>query len=407
MSQNDSSQLEAAVRNANPVPQPAVLVDSPESAAVTMLVEHRRHTLATTTSDRHQTPMARARSRVWAFAAAFVIVVVGVGIATVLFGGSNTPAADPTTPAVTPTTEVAPATTEAQSPITDGPGGVVTIEISNLTGARGEDLAGVLMAYDPASPDAYKWDGVAGFAVKVDADPFSTSQVLGEVDEEWAEPDTGIWPWATGEARIPAGVYWLTVWRGTDYCCYGRWVPAATLGLVGCRMWITTTGQDQTIRVTDISDGICDPGSAGADAGPIMISIDDWSGVEGYRLLAGVFSEVSGELVGGAFWTMVDSDPFSITDVVHPPFWGEDEAEDYESWGAGDYLWEETALLEPGTYRITFWANPGELKPYGSHIPAGVGRSCWIDVEVNAGEATTVVISGFRGNHDECPEAGS
>ena len=93
----------------------------------------------------------------------------------------------------------------------------------------------------------------------------------------------------------------------------------------------------------------CNDGAAAT--GTIKISVQDWSGVYGYRLLAGVWDDSPGarDLVGGAFWTMVDSDPFSTEDVVHPPYLGDDEPDDGDGWGAGDYLWDETARLEPGT----------------------------------------------------------
>ncbi|NNC40834.1 MAG: hypothetical protein HKN95_09090, partial [Acidimicrobiia bacterium] len=119
--------------------------------------------------------------------------------------------------------------------------------------------------------------------------------------------------------------------------------------------------------------------------GTITISIDGWEGVEGYRLLAVVSSE--SDLVGGAFWTIIDSDPYTRTDMVHPPFDGEDPpGVEYETWGDGDYSWDKTAMLEPGTYQIDFLANPDELAPYGSHLPASpIERECSIAVEVAAG----------------------
>lgn len=139
-------------------------------------------------------------------------------------------------------------------------------------------------------------------------------------------------------------------------------------------------------------------------AGSIVISIQDWSGVEGYRLLAGVWvadgweEHLEAPLVGGAFWVIVDSDPFSIEDVVHPPLDPDSNLRegDLYSWGEYDYDWEETARINPGLYRIDLWANPDLLKPYGSHIPASpTERSCSIDVEVREGEVTRVVIAGI------------
>ena len=76
--------------------------------------------------------------------------------------------------------------------------------------------------------------------------------------------------------------------------------------------------------------------------------------------------------------------------------------------GEGDYLWDETAQLESGCYLLEFWANPGELAPYGSHIPASpIERTCRVEVEVTAGETSTVVISDIPVGDGPCPLAGS
>jgi hypothetical protein len=51
-------------------------------------------------------------------------------------------------------------------------------------------------------------------------------------------------------------------------------------------------------------------------------------------------------------------------------------------------------MLEPGEYQILFAANPGELAPYSSHIPAaGYERGCSVAVDVVAGEVTELVIT--------------
>jgi hypothetical protein len=153
-----------------------------------------------------------------------------------------------------------------------------------------------------------------------------------------------------------------------------------------------------------IALGACgdDDDAASPDTGTIKIVVEDWEGVEGYRLLAGFNG-------GGAFWTIIDSDPWSGEDVVHPPYWGEGEYDGGrdDGWGAGDYMWDQTAQLEPGSYSIQFWANPGELAPYGSHIPAEpIERGCSVEVEVAAGETATVVISDIPpSGGDTCPDA--
>jgi len=143
-----------------------------------------------------------------------------------------------------------------------------------------------------------------------------------------------------------------------------------------------------------------------AGTGTITISVQDWPGVEGYQLLAAVWD--GSEIVGGAFGTRIDADPFSGSDVVHPPDWSPpDSVESYDGvrfWFADDYRWDETARLQPGTYRIDFWANPDELKPYGNMIPSlPIERSCWVEVEVTAGEATTVVITDIPVGEGDAP----
>lgn len=148
-------------------------------------------------------------------------------------------------------------------------------------------------------------------------------------------------------------------------------------------------------------------GEPATTEGSIELAVEGWSGVEGYRLLALTW-DAKGELMGGSFWAMVGDDPFTVSDTVHPPYEGDEEAPEGEGWGAGDYVWDERVRFEPGTYRVEFYAHPGEIPPYGSHIPASpVERRCETQVEVVAGEIATVTISGIRGGTPEgsCPLA--
>lgn len=149
-----------------------------------------------------------------------------------------------TTTVVSPTTSVASSATSLSEHVS------VLVEITNLVGSTDDHLAGVLMKR--LDRDGYPWDGVAGFATIADSDPYSGVHVLGEVSEEWGNPDTGLWPWPSGVAEIPPGDYTLQLWVGKDFCCYNRWVPADTPGLRFCEVQVTITGQDQTIRVENI-----------------------------------------------------------------------------------------------------------------------------------------------------------
>lgn len=138
--------------------------------------------------------------------------------------------------------------------------------------------------------------------------------------------------------------------------------------------------------------------------GTISISIEGWEGAEDYQLLAGAWND-DNELVGGALWIKVDSDPFFARDVVHPANPNNTRNLAPEMWGLEDYLWSETARLEPGIYSITFWANPEVLHPYGSHLPAEpIERRCALSVEVKAGKVSTVQILEIpAGSWEACP----
>jgi hypothetical protein len=132
-----------------------------------------------------------------------------------------------------------------------------------------------------------------------------------------------------------------------------------------------------------------------AAPGTLTVAARDWEGMDGYRVLAVVWGDE--DLEGGAFWRRVDADPWSGEDVVHPPAFRSDLTGDLggTAWGDDDYWWDETAELEPGTYRIEITANPGEIIPFGSHIPAaGNERSCFVEVVVESGQDVSLVVTG-------------
>lgn len=360
----------------------------------------------------------RWRGPLIAAGTAVAIVVAAAALLLVLRGGSigvsDAPVIETSEAVIPPATPVP--TTAATAPPVSGEGGVITVVVSDLTNAAGQDFAGVLMGYWAETPGAQSWapgapawHGVAGFATTVDTDSFATSQPLGNVVEEWPDdPSDGLWPWPTGTARVPAGDYGLWLWTGKDHCCYSRWAPAASPGLRGCELRVSTTGRDQTIYIKDIpSDfGPCTTDPATAATGTVTIELDGVSGMEGYRILAGVWSEAAdAPLAGGALWTIIDTDPYSDSDYVHPPIYPNPDTggSDVEAWSADDYHWDSVAQLEPGRYQIVVWANPGELVPYGSHIPASpIERTCTLEVEVAAGRNTTVAITGISTDGEPC-----
>lgn len=348
-------------------------------------------------------PLVAAGTAAVVIAAAALLLALRGGS----FGVSDRPVTE-TSDAVNPPVATIPDAATVVPPITES-GGAITVVVSHLTDAADDDLSGVLMYYDAESPEVYKWDGLAGFVTAVDADPFWTSQTLGNVADEWADDmSDGLWPWPTGTATVPAGDYSLWLWTGTDYCCYSRWAPAASPGLRGCELRVSTTGQDQTIYVRDIPDdgGPCTTDPATAVTGTLTIEMDGVTGIEGYRLLAGVWTGAADpSLAGAAFWTIIDADPYSDSDLVHPPIFPNPstEASEAEGWAADDYHWSSAAQLEPGTYQIHVWANPGELAPFGSHIPASpIERTCTVEVFVTAGENTTIVITDLATDGEPC-----
>jgi hypothetical protein len=349
------------------------------------------------TADRRTVAEERWRGPVLAAGAA-AIVVIAVVIAALV--GMYEPGGVGDVPGSSRTSVPAPSTSilDARDSVEPTAGfGTVALELEGLANAVGEDLAGMLMRKTPLGP----WEGVAGFAVHVDSDPFSVSQVLGDVDDQWpADTDVGLWPWPSGTALIGPGDYTLYVWSGTDYCCYSRWMPAETPNLRGCEYHLAATGTNTTIRIAGFPDefGPCVTDPATAATGTIRIGVDGLTGMNGYQLLATVESESHDPpIVGGALWTSVDADPFTDTDRVHPARYGHirTEVSDVEGWAAEDYLWDVTAQLTPGAYRITLWASPGGLAPYGSHLPMGVERQCTIDIDVVAGLDTQVAVSGI------------
>jgi hypothetical protein len=112
----DLTRLEAAVREANPVQDPADLSGSAESAAVALLVRERKDAMTTTrtpqlpTSESQPVRPASAGRRIPAFVLGLAVTLLIIGAAVLLRpGGGSDPADQPTTTAtLPPTTQAAP-----------------------------------------------------------------------------------------------------------------------------------------------------------------------------------------------------------------------------------------------------------------------------------------------------------
>lgn len=139
-----------------------------------------------------------------------------------------------------------------------------------------------------------------------------------------------------------------------------------------------------------------EPGT-GATTGTITVEASDWVGVDGHRLFAVVDDGYS--VVGGAFWIRVDGDPFTGRDLVHP------YKRNISGGIAEEYLWGETARLEPGPYQVTLYLDPVGLFPFGHALPRSpIERQCTIEVEVTAGRNTVAVVGAIPGSEFvSCP----
>lgn len=116
MRRDEVRRLEAAVRDANPVPCVDDLVGSNAAAAVALLVKQRRRTMTTTpappTIQRAAPSWPRRRwSTAWAFTAGFVVVLLGVGAAALFLRDGGAPLAD--APAPSPTATISHVATSA------------------------------------------------------------------------------------------------------------------------------------------------------------------------------------------------------------------------------------------------------------------------------------------------------
>ncbi len=260
-------------RSTNPVPRVDTISDE-LLMEITALVDGERRYEGDSSSKRDQEPVRWATGRrswrpIVVFSVAFAITVAAVGVVALFAALSPEPHDASDDPAPIATTTVAPVQVEA-APGGSGavevvPSGSVTIEVEDLAGHLGDGLSGLLQRYDPDADidptSGILSENIASFAVEVDADPFSTSQVLRDIDvgsEKYAFAEG--WRYLKEEAAVPAGVYRLTVWVGPDYCCF-LYASPPEVPAQRCQMWVTVTGGGQTIHVKELgASGVhCNP----------------------------------------------------------------------------------------------------------------------------------------------------
>jgi hypothetical protein len=132
----------------------------------------------------------------------------------------------------------------------------VTVTVTNVEDATGYDLAGVLFRGD----ESLIANVVGGFGATVDADPFSTTQVVRAPqygpDEFPADFDFGTdWPFVTDDpAMLEPGTYYLQLWLGQPpLCCFSAFVPGDSPSLSGCGTVFTVKeGEQANITVTGV-----------------------------------------------------------------------------------------------------------------------------------------------------------
>jgi hypothetical protein len=244
------------VRSINPVSGIDTIPDE-LIMEVAALVNTGRRAAAHASPIDGQESLPRATGSRWrgpavAFAATFVVILAAVGVVA-LFSPSDSGQQ------VVPGDQVPTTIVTATAPLSvavDPVPGIVTIEVEGLTDHLGDGLSGLLQQYDPASEtepsSGILTENIASFAVEVDTDPFSTSQVLRDIDadsDEYAFSEG--WRYLGGEAAIPAGIYRLTVWVGPDHCCFLYLTPPEDPAQ-RCQMWVTVTGKGQTIHVKEL-----------------------------------------------------------------------------------------------------------------------------------------------------------
>jgi hypothetical protein len=127
----------------------------------------------------------------------------------------------------------------------------VTVTVTNVEDAVGYDMAGVLYEGD----NTLIANIVGGFGAAVDADPFSTTQVVRAPQPgNWPEDfdRDADWPYVTDEpVMLEPGTYTLQLWLGEPpLCCYlDPFLPNGSPTLSGCTT-VFTVKEDEQVNIT-------------------------------------------------------------------------------------------------------------------------------------------------------------
>lgn len=135
----------------------------------------------------------------------------------------------------------------------DGPdraaAGTVVVKITGIEDSIGHDVAAVM--FDGLGTDNPDSRGIGGFGVKVDADPFSTTQTI--ATPESIDVDAPF-PHVSREPLVAQpGEYTVMIWIADGLGGYSRWVPGDSPALGGCRVDVTVeAGRPTNVTVAGI-----------------------------------------------------------------------------------------------------------------------------------------------------------
>ena len=141
------------------------------------------------------------------------------------------------------------------------PVGAVEVTVRDVEDLAGGQVAGVLY-----QGEGLDYDRVAGgFGVVIDADPFSTTELVRVGEDDIVE--SSLFPYVTDEVLIiEPGVHTLMLWAAdSGIGPYRRWVPGGPDSLIGCSTTFDLEeGQGVSLTIVDglgnVSTGVpsCD-----------------------------------------------------------------------------------------------------------------------------------------------------
>jgi hypothetical protein len=118
----------------------------------------------------------------------------------------------------------------------------------------------------------------------------------------------------------------------------------------------TAATESETATATTVAEPQPVPPAVGvADGQTVNVTVSDVSGYPGYELAGvlyagGELTDLDRDALGG-FWSVVDGDPFTATEVVREP------AEPPTGWFP--HVTDQALIVAPGTYTLVVWVDTG------------------------------------------------